>query len=526
MSDAFPLQEGDHPPPNYKWCVLFVVMIGTLMAALDGSIVNVSIPAMMASLSVGTHDITWVSTAYMLAFAAFMPLTSWLRDQVGHKMLYIGALFVFTLGSVLCAFAWNLPSLIAARVFQAFGAGAVTPTGMAMITEVFEPRERGKALGFWGVGVIVGPAIGPTLGGILTRYYGWRSIFMVNLPIGIVGVALALRLLRSERVRQETKKSFDFGGFFFLTLFLVFFLIGLAQGQYKGWTSTYLLTCWALAGLGLFGFLLVESLVPEGVIDLSLLKSATYSTTLLITFVRSIALFGGTFLLPLFLQQLQGLDEVTCGLILLPGSLVIALVMPFSGYLSDRIGARSLVLVGLVVLAYSLFLYRDLDISWSKWMVIEVTMIRGIGFGFLFAPVTALAVNSVPKSKVSMASSTLNLIQQVGGSIGIALLTTLLDSRRIMHLDALGSSLTLSAPSAAQAVQQFALKAHRLGFGHVDARSIAQMLLGSATVKRAAVLAFQDAFFICGLIVSISIITGWLLPKRVESTVDTPLSGE
>ncbi len=519
-------QAKDLPPPNYKWHVLLIVMIGTLMAALDSSIVNVSIPSMMASLSVGTHDIAWVSTAYMLAFAAFMPLTAWIRDKIGHKTLYIGALFVFTLGSVMCALAWNLPVLIASRVFQAFGAGAVTPTGMAMITEVFEPRERGKALGFWGVGVIVGPAIGPTLGGILTRYYGWRSIFMVNLPIGIVGTLLALQFLRADGGRKGSKGSFDFGGFFFFTLFLVFFLIGLAQGEYKGWSSPYIYTCWALSGLGFWGFLLVQSLVPEGVIDLSLLKSPAYATTLLITFVRSIALFGGTFLLPLFLQELQGLDEVTCGLVLLPGSLVIALIMPISGQLSDRIGARSLVLVGLAILAYSLFQYRDLDTSWSKWMVIQVTMIRGVGFGFLFAPVTALAVNSVPKEKVGMASSTLNIVQQVGGSIGIALLTAILDSRQTVHLDALGSAMTITAPSTAGALQQFAQMAHRLGFGHVDAGSIAQMLLGNAIVQRASVLAFQDAFLICGFIVSVSIATAWLLPKRVSAAVEAPLGGE
>lgn len=512
------------PPSNYKWQVLIVVMIGTLMAALDSSIVNVSIPAMMANLSVGTHDIEWVSTAYMLAFAAFMPLTAWIRTKTGHKRLYIGSLIVFTTGSVLCALAWSLPSLIAARVFQALGAGAVTPTGMAMIAETFEPRERGRAMGFWGVGVIVGPAIGPTLGGILTRYYGWRSIFMVNLPIGIFGVLLALRLLRTERVAQRESPPFDLWGFLSLTLFLVSFLIGLSQGEYKGWSSTYIWTCWALSSAGFMGFLIAQRWVQEGVLDLSLLLHPTYSLTLLITFVRSIALFGGTFLLPLFLQQLQGLDEIACGLLLLPGSLVIALVMPFSGQMSDRMGARALVCLGLAILAYSLYLYADLDVSWSNWNIVRVTMIRGIGFGLLFAPVTALAVNSVPPHKVGMASSTLNLVQQVGGSVGIALLTTILDHRQTLHLNAIGSELNSAGAAAQSALTRLVLMAKYLGHNRLEASAIAQQILGRAVGQRAAILAFQDAFYICALIVALALLTTWRLPKQVAGATRVDLS--
>src|ERR1035441_6686692 len=165
----------------YKWEVLIVVMIGTLMAALDQSIVNVSLPDIMADFGSPVTDIEWVVTGYMLAFATLMPLTAWLREHIGYKQLFVGSLFVFTLGSLLCAMSWSLPSLVGARVIQALGGGAITPTGMAMITEVFEPHERGKAIGYWGVGVIVGPSFGPTLGGYLTNAFGWRSIFTVNL---------------------------------------------------------------------------------------------------------------------------------------------------------------------------------------------------------------------------------------------------------------------------------------------------------------------------------------------------------
>ena len=182
---------------NYKWQVLIIVMIGTLMSALDSSIVNVSIPAIMADFGASLDDIEWVVTSYMLAFAVLMPLTAWMRDRVGHKQLYIASLMIFTVGSVLCGMAWNLPSMIIARVIQAIGGGAITPTGMAMITESFEPHERGKALGFWGKGAVMGPAFGPTVGGYLTKYFGWPSIFLINLPIGMIGSAERCGAFRS-----------------------------------------------------------------------------------------------------------------------------------------------------------------------------------------------------------------------------------------------------------------------------------------------------------------------------------------
>ena len=211
--------------PQYPWKVLGIVMIGTLMGAIDQSIVNVSLPAIMADFGSSLDDITWVVTGYMLAFAALMPLTAWFKDRVGHRVLFIGSMIVFVLGSLLCGVAWNLPSLVAARVIQALGGGAITPTGMAMISEEFPPHERAKALGYWGMGVIVGPAFGPTLGGWLTSIAGWRSIFLINLPVGIVGVILASAVLKPDRPHAESHRPFDLWGFGSLGYFFEDFVL-------------------------------------------------------------------------------------------------------------------------------------------------------------------------------------------------------------------------------------------------------------------------------------------------------------
>jgi DHA2 family multidrug resistance protein len=499
---------------NYKWHVLGVVMIGTLMSALDASIVNVSIPAIMADFGSSLDDIEWVVTSYMLAFASLMPLTAWLRDRMGHKWLYVAALVVFTVGSVLCGIAWNLPSMIFARVLQAAGGAAITPTGMAMITEVFEPSERGKALGFWGMGAVMGPAFGPTVGGYLTKYFGWPSIFLVNLPIGVVGVALALKVIHADKPHASMKRAFDAWGFVFLALFLVFFLLGASKGESEGWTSTYVLSCAGLAAVGLTGFLLVETVIDHGIMDLTLFRNSVFSACFLLTAVRSIALYGGTFLLPVFLQRFKGLDEVDSGLLMLPGSLLMGLLMPFAGRLSDRISPRLLGFIGFTLLGVFFFEYHNLSIETSNWGVVGPTLIRGLGIAMLIAPLTATAMNAIPMKKAGMASSMLNIIQQVGGSIGIAVLSLVLHRRTSYHLDVVGSSVNTQSAHFRDALTQLMGRAHEVGYSHASSAMVAQRTLATHIGKQAGVFAFQDAFLVGSGITFIALLCVFMLPAK------------
>ena len=504
---------------KYAWNVLIVVMIGTLMAALDSSIVNVSLPAIMADFGSSLDDIEWVITGYMLAFATLMPLTAWFRDRVGHKSLYIGSLVVFTVGSVLCGMAWNLPTLVFARVLQALGGGALTPTGMAMISEVFPPKERGKALGYWGMGVIVGPAFGPTLGGWLTKAFGWRSIFMINLPIGILGVLLSMRLLRSDKPAASQSKPFDFWGFAFLSLFLISFLLGVSKGEHDGWTSDYILSCFGLATTGLVGFLLVESLTEHGIMDLGLLKYPIFTASLSVTVVRSLALFGGSFLLPVFLQQLRGLDEIQTGLVMLPGSLAIGLMMPLTAKLTDRFGPRAMTISGLLGVACFMWMYRSIDVNTSTWDIILATLVRGVGIALLFTPVMATALNSIPKHKVGMASAMLNLVQQIGGSLGIAVLAMVLDHRIKFHMAVLGSELDARSPGFKDAFKRVADHVHSLGYTHAESARVAGMTLGRSVATSAAVSGFQDAFIFGTFVVLAGILAALYLPSRAVHSV-------
>ena len=500
--------------PNYKWIVMVIVMIGMIMSMLDSSIVNVSIPSIMADFGSNVADIEWVVTAYMLAFAVLMPLTAWLRDRVGHKILYTASLLVFTGGSLLCGLAWNLPLLIAARVVQALGGGAMGPTGLAMIAEVFDPHERGKAMGWFGMGIIIGPAVGPTLGGFLTVAFGWRSIFLVNLPVGIFAAIMALEMLAHDRPPHHQKKPFDLWGFVFLSLFLLSFLLGVSRGETEGWGSHYIMICAALALFGFISFLITESLTRDRIMDLSLFKYPVFSVSMLLTAIRSVALFGGVFLLPLFLQQLKGLTAIQSGLILLPGSLMIAVVMPFVGWLSDKSSPRFLSFIGMLLLGYSMFLYRNISIYMSIWDVVYPTMIRGVGMSLLMAPIMTLALNAVPRRKAGMASSMMSVIQQVGGALGIAILSTVLDNRSKFHMSAIGAAFKTTTPAFMNVISGLQSRVHELGYTQLGALNAAQALLFKRIYIAGTSFAFQDAFIFAMVLIAVSILPVILLPNR------------
>ncbi|MCX5725794.1 MAG: DHA2 family efflux MFS transporter permease subunit [Candidatus Saganbacteria bacterium] len=502
------------PYPNYKWMVMAIVMIGMIMSMLDSSIVNVSIPAIMADFGSNIADIEWVVTAYMLAFAVLMPLTAWLRDRVGHKLLYTASLGIFILGSLLCGLAVNIPTLISARVLQALGGGAMTPTGMAMIAEVFGPEERGRAMGFFGMGIIIGPAIGPTLGGFLTATFGWRSIFLVNLPIGIFAMLIAMEMLVHDRPHASNKRSFDAWGFVFLTIFLLSFLLGISRGETEGWTSRYIMICAVLSVFSFISFIITETLVRERIMDLSLFKYPIFTVSMLITAIRSVALFGGIFLLPLFLQQLKGLTAIQSGLVLLPGSLIIAFALPIVGWLSDKSSPRFLSLIGMICLIYSMYLYRNISIYMSYWDIIYPTLIRGVGMSLLMAPIMALALNSVPRKKAGMASSMLSVIQQVGGAIGIAILSTVLDNRTKFHMYTAGSMISGTSPTFVTVVRGLSSRAHELGLSQANSIMAAKSAVMKYFYIAQTSFAFQDAFVFAMVLIVLSLVPVFLLPKR------------
>jgi DHA2 family multidrug resistance protein len=504
----------NHAHRGYRWWALGTLMIGTFMAVLDATIVNVALAKIMTAFGVDVEKVEWVATAYMLAFAVLLPTSSWIAVRLGHKRTYMLALLLFTAGSALCGLAWNEDALILSRIIQGLGAGCIMPVAMTIVAEVFPPEQRGQALGIWGISGAASATMGPTIGGYLVDYIGWRSVFYVNLPVGLVGTALVLVVLREIPARRAGR--FDFLGFVTMSVGLSSLLLALAQGQSKGWDSTYIRVCECVAVTGLAVFVWWEFRQSEPLVDLSLFRSAGFSVINLIALIFGVGMFGSTFLLPIFLQNMLGYPALLAGLTLLPAGLVMGVVAPIAGRLSDRIGAKPFVLLGLAVMAFSMYLNSHINLQTSRETIYGWLVLRGLGMGLMFSPMTSLALGLVPRWKAGQASGLLNVIRQVGGSFGIAIFGTLLARRQLFHSVRYAEAITGQNLSALDLLHR--MQGHFSSLGDVLplASNKALAVLGLVVQQEAAAGGFSDCFLVAAWICALGIIPGLFLPLRVE----------
>ncbi|RAJ08423.1 EmrB/QacA subfamily drug resistance transporter [Chitinophaga skermanii] len=405
--------------------LLVTLILSTLMAGLDSSIVNISLPTMQKQFDVRMDELQWIVTAYMLAFSVCMPLTNWLKDRIGFFALFNISVSVFTIGSLLCSLSTDLHSLVISRVIQAIGGGAISPVALSILTYSFDEDTRGKVLGWWGLGIVIGPALGPTLGGILTENYGWPSIFYINVPIGIVAVLCSYRYLGFLRHQPKVKTPFDTGGYIFFALFLVSFQLGITRLEKDAQSLGGIIAYFAVAVISIGIFIRLASKNAYAIIDLNLFKNLHFVSALLVNMSRSAALFGGVFLLPFLLQDLMHYTEIQAGLLLLPASVILAAMMPLSGTFTDKYGPRGITIFGLAVLAVTMYLFGYISIGVSVYVIIAVMVMRGFGLGCLLTPITIATVDSVLPAQVTMASSLMNLSIQISGAVGVALLSVI-----------------------------------------------------------------------------------------------------
>jgi MFS transporter, DHA2 family, multidrug resistance protein len=407
--------------PNRRW-ILVTLLLGTFMASLDSSIVNVSLPVMRRQFGAGIDDIQWVVTAYMLGFCVFMPLTNWLKDRIGFFNLYVGALLVFTTGSLLCGCSRSLEMLIIARGLQSLGGGAINPTVLSILSNIYPKNERGGAISWWGIGALLGPALGPTVGGALTQSFGWPSIFFVNVPVCACAVVLSFVLLRFLRTAPRKPTPFDGKGFAALTIFLVGIQYAIARLERAGAGSIEVLGTTALSLGSLFVFIRMERKKALPLFKIRLFENGIFVRTQLLTSIRAAALFGGLFLLPFLFQTMLGYSELQSGLLLLPGSAMTALVTPFAGRWADRHGSRNILLAAITLVCGSMFAFAMVSPGATAYVLVPIVLVRGLGMGMLMTPLTTAMVNSVDTTDVTTASSINSLVQQLSGSLGIALL--------------------------------------------------------------------------------------------------------
>jgi EmrB/QacA subfamily drug resistance transporter len=458
---------------EYKWAATMVGIIGLFMAVLDNTIVNVALPAMESAFHTDRTTITWVVTGYFLSQAAVIPITGYLSDRFGTKLVFVLALSIFTIGSALCAFAPHENLLIAARVLQGLGGGALFPVVMAIGFRAFPASERGPASAVIGVPMLLAPAFGPTIGGYLTTKFDWNAIFLVNVPLGIIGVTLGLLILHGHQAEiaagdeSPETKGFDIPGLLLSitgVTALVYGInkageiIGPAEKQHaRGWTDHEVLAFLLVGAVLLIIFVLYELRSRDPVMDMRLFGNYTFAVTNILTWVMSGVLFGSLFLIPIFFEQVQGKTPLSTGEILIPQGLMAAVGVAISGWLYNRVGPRPLIIMGLILTVVGSYGFTNLSVTTDSTVLQMWLVIRGVGLGLANIPLQTLAMSHISNRAMARASSLVNVTRQIFAAVGITVLTTYWAQQTTNHSSGVLNDFKAGPLQAAQAqcVHQF-----------------------------------------------------------------------
>jgi len=516
-----------HPKSKYyKWFVLANVMLGTFMAVLDSTIVNVSLPKVMSSFGVGLSTIQWVITAYMLSMAVMLPTSGWLADKFGYKKVYFWGLFLFTFGSLLCGLSNDESTLIMSRIIQGLGAGMIQPLGMAIIIREFPIQQRGLALGFWAIAAAASVSFGPLIGGYLVDNFSWQLIFDVNVPIGIAALLFTV-IIQREFISPNARK-FDYIGFISVIIFLPVLLYALSEGNAQtnsaGWSAPYILVCFAISAIGLAVFLTQELTTEYPLLDLRLLKDRNFGMSNLLMLVFSIGMFGSTFLLPLYLQNSLGYTALQSGAVFLPVGIIQGFMSPISGWFSDKISAKVPIMVGVSLLVFSFYLNSELSYLTEHSFIMTTLYLRGFAMGIIFTPLSTFSLATIPHHKMAQASSISNTVRQIGGSLGVALLSTVLTSRVNFHAQMYGGAIQSGSQAFQGATRNMAYYIQQHGGGSFStAMKQAQSLVMSNVSSQAFIQGIDDDFLIAALITVIGFIPILLLkPKKKGEAGKSP----
>ncbi len=433
------------------WIIAVAVMLGTFMEVLDTTVVNVSLPHIAGNLSASVDEATWVLTSYLVSNAIILPMTGWLSNQFGRKRILMMSIAGFTLSSVACGMAPSLPFLIIFRVIQGATGGGLQPLSQAIMLEAFPPDQRGKAMAFWGLGIVVAPMLGPVMGGWITENYSWRWVFYINLPVGILAMIMSQLFIFDPKYISRRSSRIDYWGIGLLALGMGALQIMLDKGQEEDWFgSKFIITLAILAFAGIVFFVFNELFENQPIVNLRVFKNRSYATGVLMMTVLGFVLYGATVLIPIYLQQLLGYSALDAGWAMLPRGLGSFIAMPFVGILMSRFEARKLLAVGLSVAAYSLWALSHVNLNAGYWDVFWPQFIQGLSMGFVFVPLTTVTHDTIAKEQMGNATSLFNLMRNIGASIGIAMVTTIVARQSQVNINILGRSVTGSNPATQQ----------------------------------------------------------------------------
>ncbi len=484
-----------------KYLIAFTAMLGTFMEVVDTSVANVALPHMAGTFSAGVDEITWVITSYLVANAIILPLTGWMGNYFGRKRMYLFCLFTFTLASLGSGAAPTLWFLILMRVIQGLSGGAMVPMSQAILLESFPKEEHGKAMAIFGVGVVFGPIIGPTLGGYITDTWAWPWIFFVNIPVGILAILMGFLFIEDPEHIKRPEGRVDYASFVFICMGLGSLEVFLNRGERYDWfSSTFIKIFAAMAVLGIALFIWRSFTAENPLVDLRVFKNREFATGTSLMFLVGFGLYGSFVMLPLFAQNMLGYTATWAGLILSPGGIASLLAMVIVGRLVGKVDLRFLVAIGVLLNVLSLWLLRFVDLNVGFLYLMSSRVFQGFGLGFLFVPITVAAYTRISPQKMGTATGLFNLLRNEGGSVGIALSTTFLARRSQFHQERLIEHLNPFNP-----VYTYQLKAlaqglfPRAGLDHATMDQLSQGLVYGMVQRQAAAGAFVDVFWMLTL---------------------------
>jgi DHA2 family multidrug resistance protein len=483
------------------WVIAMSVTLATFMEVLDTAIANVSLPHIAGSLSVGEDESTWVLTSYLVSNAIILPVSGWVSNRVGRKRFYMTCVTLFTISSFLCGIAPNLGLLIFFRVLQGLGGGGLAPSEQAILADTFPPAKRGMAFAVYAMAVVLAPAIGPTLGGFITDNYSWRWVFFINIPVGIVSLLLSARILQDPPHLAKLKEnpgSVDFVGLGLIAIGLGSLEVVLDKGQQEDWFASHFIVAFATtAAVALIAFVFWEWRHKSPVVEVQLFRNRNFAVSNLMMLTLGIALYGTTVLLPQYLQIWMGYSAQDAGMVLSPGGLVVICLLPIVGALVSRLDARYLVAFGFTVLAISLYhmsrtIYPGMDFRTAVYL----RMFQSVGIAFLFVPINTTVYAGLPPSKSNQVSGIVNLARNMGGDIGIAMVTTIIARRSQFHQAQLAAGADPGGHLLRDRLAGIALALQHAGASAATATQQAYGAVYRQLLQQAQTLAYLDTLFI------------------------------
>jgi MFS transporter, DHA2 family, multidrug resistance protein len=498
--------------PVYTWFAVATAMIGSFATLLTGTIINVAIPEVMGAFGIGQDQAQWLSTGFLAAGTVTMLLAAWGTAAFGMRTTYVFSMLLFLAGSLLGGIASNPELLIISRIIQGAAAGVLSPLSMVINYQIFPARHRGLAMGIFGIGVVLAPALGPTLGGLLIDNYDWRYVFYLAVPFTMVSIPMAIMFM-PEREPQTAVPPLDWVGVILSSIFLVSLLTGLTNGERDSWTSDAIVSLMATAVISMTLFVWWENRVAHPLLNLHLFTHGRFLAASVVTFILGIGLYGSTYLVPLFLQTLQHFTPTNSGLLMLPAGLAMAALFPFAGAMSDRVEPRFVIIAGLVLFAVSSWLMRLVDFDTPYAALMFWAVIGRLGLALIFPSLNAASLASLPLELLSQGSGAINFLRQLGGAFGVNLLSIFLAQRTAEYSQAFTSTQS-SKPATLELLQQIqdTIFGERLGF--LMQFDLSFSYLASTVYGQAMVMSFREGFLAVAIIFVIAILPAVFMRAR------------